>query len=326
MSAHRLLPVVFALLLAACVSSGDKRPDWVEGTAANYPNAKYLVGRGQAPSAEQAQDRARADLAKNFEVAVRVESEDTQRYESGAGYQAQVSRVTATAADQIIQGIQIAERWRDPKTGGHHALAVLPRGAAVLRLREETDRLDAAISSYIQQARTQDDVLAQIGAASRALALSQERAALQKSLRVVDITGRGAEPQWSSAKLTADLDGLLKRVRIATRTSSDPAFAEILAGSVAAAGFSPALEPAGIFLLDGELALGEPERQEGWYWSRGTLNVRLIDPSGRVRGTHSWTIKAAGQIPAAARERALQEATSILKKELRATLVNFTTQ
>lgn len=327
MSAYRSGSLAIAVLLSACAASGDKRPDWVDGTSSRHPSAQYLVGRGQAASAEQAQDRARADLAKGFEVAVRAESQDTQRFETGAGTQTQVTRVTATATDQVIQGIQIAERWRDETTDTHHALAVLARGPAVQRLREEIERLDAATRSYIEQAKNQSDPLAQIGAASRALAMSIERANVQKSLRVVDITGRGMEPEWSSTRLAADLDALLKRLHIATRTTGEPnpAFATALAAGVAAAGFSPATDATGNYLLEGDLALTESE-QEGWHWSRGTLSVHVTDSAGRVRGNQRWNIKAAGQSAAQARERALEQAAGILKKELRGALVGFATQ
>jgi hypothetical protein len=42
-----------------------------------------------------------------------------------------------------------------------------------------------------------------------------------------------------------------------------------------------------------------------------------------VQGTKRWEIKAAGAQPASARQRAFDQVDTILKKELRATVIGF---
>ena len=50
--------------LSGCASIRTDAPDWVTGKSAKYPDSRFLIGRGQADSLEDARNRARADLAK----------------------------------------------------------------------------------------------------------------------------------------------------------------------------------------------------------------------------------------------------------------------
>ncbi len=212
--------VLTSSLLAGCASQPTV-PDWISGDSAKYKSEQYLIGRGQASTQEEAKDRARADVAKVFQVAVVASSEDIQRSKSDASgaphYEEEASRQISTRTDKIISGIQIAELWQDPANGSYHVLAILPRLQAAASLRQQIGELDDATRNYIEQSRKEDDLFLKIAGASHALELQHEREALQKNLQVVDITGRGVEPQWNSGKLEADLGMLLKRVSIAPR-------------------------------------------------------------------------------------------------------------
>lgn len=317
-------------LLAACASTG-KGPDWVHGTSAKYPNAQYLTGRGQAGSPEEARDRARADLAKIFEVSIAAESEDVQKFSSGGaqpgGYEAQATRRLTTRTEQIVRGIQVGDEWRDPITKTHYALAVLPRLQTANGLRQEIGRLDDATRSYVEQSRAASDLFAKIAAASSALDAQAEREGVQKSLRVVDVTGRGLEPEFNTGKLAADLNALLKRVRVSARVpeNSPAGFAEVASGAVAAAGFQVETGASADFTLDARLDLQDLGLQEGWYWQRGNVEIALTDAAGRSRGNQRWPLKASARDRGTAARRAVDEADRILKQELRATVVRFAT-
>lgn len=330
MKALKWIVVATGIALAGGCATKVTQPDWVAGSSAKYPDTGYLLGRGQAAGAEEARDRARADLAKVFEVAVSVESEDVQRYRSapvGAEYEASASRRIQTRTEQIVRGIQIADLWEDPRTRTQHALAVLPRLQAANGLRQQIELLDAATRGHLEQARKADDLFVKIGAAAAAIEAQVERAAVQKSLRVVDVTGRGTESEWSVAKLGADLGDLLKRVRLAVRADGTPpeGFATALRGAVATAGFLAETGDKPDFVLAGRLDLEDLGKRDGWYWQRGTLEISLVESAGgRVRGSKRWPVKASAGDAATALQRAVGEADTILKKELRATLVGFT--
>jgi hypothetical protein len=332
----RVAVIGVALVLSACAGGRNGlRPDWVDGASTQYSDAQYLIGRGQADNQEDAKNRARADLAKVFEVAVRAESEDTQSYKSesangqgDARSATQVTRTIATRTDQVIQGVRIADLWQDPTTKSQYVLAVLSRAQAAASLRQEIERLDAATRTYIGQARGSSDLFAQIAAASHALQLQVERQGYQKTLKVIDRSGRGVEPEWSAAKLSADLDGLLKRVHVAPRVAgkSVEGLDTAVAGGLSAAGFAVDTGQNADYTLEATLDLDDLGHREGWYWTKGTLQITLYDrASGRVRGTRRWDIKAAGQEAVLARRRAMDQVESILKTQLRDSLIAFTT-
>jgi hypothetical protein len=316
-------------LLSGCASK-PTTPDWVAGDSAQYNSSQYLIGRGQAPTQEEAKDRARADVAKVFQVAVVVSSEDMQRSKSDSSgeekYEQQASRSISTRTDQIIRGIQIAELWQDPATKSYYALAVLPRLQTAASLRQQISQLDEATANHIEQSRKSSDLFQKIAAASMAVETEREHESLQKSLQIVDPTGRGTESKWNSAKLQSDLDELLKRVRIASQVSPDstPGLEEVVAGALANAGFMIETGQDPDFVLQARMVLDDLGVQKGWDWQRGVLEISLSEKTtGRVRGTKRWNVKSSAPDTASAIKRALNAADAILKQELRPTLIDM---
>lgn len=317
-------------LLPGCASKPPAAPDWIAGDSAQYSSAQYLIGRGQAPAQEEAKDRARADLSKIFQVAVVADSEDVQQYKSGitgpGQLDSQASRRITTRTEQIIRGIQIAELWQDPVTKSYHVLAILPRLQTAASLRQQISQLDEATGTHIEQSRKNTDLFLKIAAASLAIESQRERESLQKSLQVVDITGRATESQWSSAKLKSDLDGLLKRVRIASQVAADsaPGFAEVVAGALAQAGFMIETGQNPDFVLQAKMEMADLGFKEGWYWQRGVLEISLSEKgTGRVRGTRRWTVKSNAPDKETANKRALNQTDALLKQELRAAIIEM---
>ncbi|MBI3546888.1 MAG: LPP20 family lipoprotein [Gammaproteobacteria bacterium] len=326
--------VLSAVLLTACASP---MPDWVNSASKKYPSEQYLIGRGQAPKADEARDRARADLAKIFEVSVTVESQDVQIFrlqtakdktaKSADEYPDQTSRQIITRADQIIEAIQIADVWRDPQIKTYHALAILPRQQATQRLRQEIARLDAVTGTYLETARNSGDPLRKIGATQQALDAQMQRVGYQKSLRNVDPVAQEKESAWSTAQLNADLSDLLKRAHIAVKVKADmpKGFAAQVERILAAAGFLIDTGEKPDYVLDTQLTLEDLGWREGQYWQRGILLISLRETANeRVRGSKQWDIKAAAAPDhAVSIQRARDQAVSILRKELRDSLLGF---
>lgn len=331
------ISVVFAaaaLLLGGCATK-PTQPDWIVGDSAKYKSTQYLIGRGQASTMEEAKDRARADLAKIFQVAVAVDSEDVQSFKSDSGvaggagqYAGESSRRITTRTDQIIRGIQIAEIWQDPVSKNQYVLAVLPRLQAAASLRQQINQLDDATQGSVEQSKKNSDLFIKIAAASKAVESQMEREGLQKALQVVDITGRGVESKYNSGRLKADMDDLLKRVRVAPKVleGSTPGLEEVVAGALSSAGFMIDTGEKPDFLLKASLQLTDLGLKEGWYWQRGNLEISVTEAAtGRVRGTQRWPIKGTATDKATAIRRALDEADAVLKKELGATIIGMAT-
>lgn len=320
------------LLLNAC-SGAPPRPDWLSGDTPHYGSSKYLLGRGEASSLEQAKDRARSDIAKIFEVAVNESSEDTRvfksRSEGGAvqsGNEARVERTTLTHTDQVLEGARIAETWQDPKTQNFYALAVLPRSQAAAGLRQDISQLDEATRRYLDQARDAKDLLDKIVAAQRALQAQVARDGYQKTLKVVDRSGQGVPSTWSTARLRADVEELRGRLRIAVEVSPGaPArLVTSTAGALSAAGYKTVPVKEADYVLAASVNMAEPVFREGWYWVTGRVDVQLHDNGGdRVRGTKRWPIKASAQDPAMAQQRAWNQVDGWLKRELGDALTAF---
>jgi hypothetical protein len=322
--------IAFMLSLLSGCASKPTTPDWITGDSAQYNSAQYLIGRGQAATQEEAKDRARADVAKVFQVAVVANSADVQSSKSDssgvAKYEQQATRSISTRTDQIIRGIQIPELWQDPTTKDYYALAVLPRLQAAASLRQQIDQLDEATADHIDQSRKSSDLFLKIAAASMAVETQREHESLQKSLQIVDPTGRGTESKWNSAKLQSDLDELLKRVRIAPKVTADstPGLEEVVAGALANAGFMIETGQNPDFVLQARMVLDDLGLQAGWYWQRGVLEVNLSEAAtGRVRGTKRWNVKSSAPDKATAAKRALNQADDILKQELRPAIIEM---
>jgi len=172
------------------------------------------------------------------------------------------------------------------------------------------------------------DLLLKVSAANRALESQGVRDASQRTLRVIDSTGRGVEPEFNSGKLAADLDSLLKRIRIRPQAISpgDPGMEAMLSGALSAGGFVPEAGSDAPYVLAGSLQLDDLGLIEGWYWTRGTLEVQLTEAaSGKVRGSRRWEVKGSGRDKGTAKRRALDQADEILKRELRPTILGFAT-
>jgi hypothetical protein len=323
------------VLAGGCAQQATRehgRPDWVDGVSARYPNNAWLTGRGQADSAAVARDRARADLAKIFAVDVHEQTSDTTRYqatgsgdEQNASLESKLSRDLSTRTDQVVRGVQIADAWEDPATHVHYALAVLSRARAGQMLRGQIAELDDATRGDITDARRADDLFQRIAAASRAVALQRERAALQKSLQAVDVTGRGVPPQWTVEKLLADRDQLLARVEVTPQAEGPQAktLQPLLSAAVSRAGFT--IKPAAPYVLTGTLAYDELPPRNGWYWIKGSLQLVLADGQGQARGAMRFDLKTSGTAQALARQRLVDRVADLLDNRLRDALVDMAT-
>lgn len=325
--------VALLLVLSACAGTGAQQPDWINGNSSDYPAAKYLIGEGQAEYQATARDRARADLAKVFEVSISEQSKDTVSYTSGntgdarsAQLESSTSRNISTRTSQIISGIQIADTWRDSGTRQFHALAVLDRMKASNSLRQDISRLDDMTARAIRDTQQNPDLLSKIGQYSRAVQSQLERQAYQKHLKVVDYTGMGISSSYSIATLTSDRDALLKRVRVQTSVETDPlgGLETMLKNAASSAGFTHETAGKPDYLLTARLMLNESKDAQGWYWQRGTLEVDLARlPGKQARGSKRWNIKTSAQDKATAKARARNKIASILKQKLRRAIIGF---
>jgi hypothetical protein len=182
--------VIAVLAAVACASLGG-RPDWLDGTSREHPRERYLVGVGEGDDLDSAGTRARAEIARIFEV--RIDDAVTDRMEGGGPADApdseQVTIETRTVASGVFEGIEIAATWTDPATRRSYALAVLDKQRAGLRLAREIAARDEEIASELRNAASAVDGLDECRALSRAARASRARDALAARARVVRTQG-----------------------------------------------------------------------------------------------------------------------------------------
>jgi hypothetical protein len=327
---HRSLFLIIALItLSACGGKSavvEGGPEWLDGTSAKYPNAQYIVGTGQSLSLDDAKNRARAEVAKVFEVAISEQSQDNLKYMSdgnGSELAQKVERNTSTRTDKVLRGVEIADTWFDAKTRQHYALAVLHRGRSARALRQEVEELDRATRIHIDKARSSGDVLDKVANAYAALTTQMERAGVQRSLQVVDNSGRGVPPKWNLAKLSTDLRSQMERIRITPRVTGPEGFADQVSGALGKAGFLVKAGEVPDFTLSAKLSLGEPDYRDGWYWVNGRMEILLSNAQARIRGSKRWDIRTSATSSDVAVKRAMDKAAATLQNELRQTLLGF---
>jgi len=323
------------LMMNGCASTGSNPPDWVNGNSDKYPPTKYLLGKGEDRYQAVARDRARADLAKIFQVRIQEQSEDsskasrqTQGDKTNLKLETSTSRNISTRTDQIISGIEIAETWQDKNSKQFHVLAVLERMKAGNNLRDSINQLDDVTAEAIRRARQSNNLLYKIGLANRTLQAQLEREIYNTQLKIVDYSGRGLRSPYNIANLASDRDALLKRMQIRTQVSADPlgGVADILNASVSEAGFSPASDDKAGYTLDARLVLNETHDAQGWYWQRGTLEITLTETeNNQALGSKRWNIKESSQNQAVSKKRVLDKIEKILKAELRQAIIDFGT-
>lgn len=314
-------------LLGACASQPEKdasqRPEWVMGSSSEYPRAKYISGVGDATGMSEAKERARAEVAKVFDVTIFSSSSDATQYkESRAGGFTesssawQVSREIQSDTEQRLQGVKIAEMWQDPQTSRFYAIAVLPRQVTALHLREDIQQLDAATSDVIQRAQQSGSLMKKIQASTDAIVLQQKRRALNSQLQVIAISGQGETANYSVEKLQADHQDLLSRITVkaAAEGEKEGELVSALEDALANIGFT--VTDAADYTLQATLRTTALQPQGSWYYHKGTLQISLLGEGQRTLGGHSWDFKVSASDPELAKLRVMEQVKKLLANDL----------
>lgn len=334
-SLFRIKAVFTLLMLTACaqsaaVMSTSDMPEWVQGEPDMYPNFKYLSATGSASDAEQAKARALSNLAKIFEVQIRevsTTSQDIKTQQSqGVESVEKKQRIASTVnlkTDKMVQGARIAEQWQYSEDLTYYALAVLDREHAGNNIRTEMQRLDEETQYAMDQQSARSDDLLKISDLHRANQLQNDRHTLQKTLKIIDVRGKGAPAAWNQADLSEQLSSALRGMPLQTSVKRDDigGLNEILQGAASQAGFN--ISSSG-YQLVASIEAQDPIVQNDWYWLRATLKIELISRSGEsVIGYKSWPLKVSASNESHLPVRMQKEADKKLKQHLLDSILEF---
>lgn len=326
---------VLTLLITACSftpDNSDSPPDWVNGQSKKYASALYLSGQGSAPSLNDAKDRARSDLAKQFEVAIKEHGQQSQVFtseqangETMRSLDQRITRQLLTYTSRTLQGVEIVEQWQDQSRDMYYALAVLSRNKARQQFEQNIRTLDQQSSQRLLQAEAETSQLRRASLVQQAIDSQQQRIVVQSSLQVVDLSGRGKPPTLSLSELIRSRDALLQDISIQPAANGDMAteLAKSLSGAIAGAGFSIENTNRADYRLTVRTLLDPVFEDNGWYWLRGTLEINLIDDAGNDVGVQRWPLKVSSTNIKRSQQRLLSAVDKLLKSELRDVLLGF---
>ncbi len=327
--------LLISQLITACAQSTAMMgtgggPQWVSSEPAMYPDVQYLSATGSASKPEQAKARALSNLAKIFEVQIREVSSTSQdtksRRQKGVETVESSTRIASSInlkTDKMVQGARIAEQWQNSADLSYHALAVLDRTQAGNNIRSEINRLDEETQYALTQQKKRSDVLLKISDLHKANSLQQNRQALQKTLKIIDLRGKGAPSPWNLAQLSEQLQQALRSLPMQTKvkTGNVAGLNNVLQGAASKAGFNVAGSG---YQLSASLEAQAPINQGGWYWLRATLKIELLAQDGiTIVGYQSWPLKVSASSPSQLNARMLKEVDKKLNQELLNSVLAF---
>jgi len=327
------LLIIGALTLSGCASTV---PDWVgDGTSKDYPANQYLTATASGDTSEDAAEKARLEIEKIFHPRFDLEYLKTLSLGNividGKHQNLHAKRAAEVVNERLgnlLNGIRVAETWSDIKARKFHALAVLPRAQVAAKLNEELYNLDRATQAFLRETKRKSDTLDKIQLTTHAIDTQVARRSLTRTLQSVDRKGRATPPRWRLNSLSASLDALLLQVRVSQEVTEDPSgkLKKSLTEALSLAGFYIDSSKRPEFIMRGSLELTDMGERDGWKWMSGVVEVRLVESrTSRNRGKIRWSIQAAGKTKEQAQQRVSAKIDSLLKAEMRGTIVKFAT-
>ncbi len=280
-----------ALVLSALAGCGAPRPPaWTLDPGSGYPAGAFLTGVGVAASRGAAEDQARSEIAKIFQVSIhsQVTSSESQVQSrvgalAAAEYSQQARAELTATTDKALSGVRIAELWPDPRSGEFYALAVLDRLAAARPLRGELNDLDLTIADQARQAEEAASPTRRLGYYLAALRAMDRRRTVAGDLQVLEPSGQVAEPPRAAAELAAGADRAAGEIRLDIELEGDRD--GIVKGSLVRAltAVGMRLAPAGESNLTvrGEVTASPYTTGEPWQWTLASAQIDLLDGRGR---------------------------------------------
>ncbi len=341
-----LIFAVPPLLLCSCASSvrapagagpvDAGRPAWIDGNAAGYPRSGFVTGVGMADDPVSAGDRARSEIAKVFSTKITLNTAVTS-YEYSAEARGSTSSYSSQNAVQDLravssrelEGVEIAETWRDGASGRYYALAVLGRAKALSalsgRLRETDERLREASRLLASAA----EKLRKARYALMVLDILRERDALFADMRVLDPASVPAAEEGTyrrdAVKALAGLDVVLNMGRGGSRTVEAAVIKALgtlgmeARSAVSASGADISVECSVEFS-----AVPDTDASSRWKWSRGRAAIVLKDVgTGRVFLNSEVSSREASSTDEGARLKAESALGRKIGAEIRAGVASF---
>lgn len=278
------LTLLLAAGLIAC--SVPHPPAWTNDPAPLYPPAAYLTGVGAADSRAAAEDRARAEIAKIFQVDIHsrltsAEGAFHSRVDALVSdeYRQSVRAELVASTDRTLRGVRIAQVWADPRGGDHFALAILDRLAAARPLRSELNELDLAVAEQVARVEQTASPTRRLGFYLAALRALERRQVLAGDLQILQPGGYLAAAPHSAANLAARADRTAAEIGLGIELAGDrDGIVEgALIRALASVGLRLATAPARNLTVRGTVDAEHYTTGDPWQWTVASAQVELLD-------------------------------------------------
>jgi hypothetical protein len=306
--------LVVGFVLTACSGA---QPEWVDKPTEQYPQQRYLSAVGEADDRSTADDRALANLAKIFEVAVSDSSMDFSQArvsvdQSGlaASNVQSASRYVSTEAKQVLEGAQLVESWQGQE-GKTYSLAVLEKSPAARRFRDAVRGADRQIDDRVNYASQQaPNPVVALAALEQARKIENQRSNLNRNLAIV--SGKGIKAPHDQASLEKLLRNALARLHFYAEADS-PELQQNLESAIGALGIT--LDKKAPYLLIASMDTEPVQQQQGWYWLRGSTQLSLMF-QGETLAKKRWPLKVSaldkGMVEQRAKDKLSEQMTDYL--------------
>jgi hypothetical protein len=311
-----LLFLLLSLTIYGCSSNGQQ-PDWLDNPSANYPQSQYLSAIGEADKRTAAADRALANLAKIFEVAIKEDSMDfsSSKMTSTMGVtessnEQRAARYVSTQARQVLEGATIAEYWQDQQ-GQFYALATLNKAKAAQRFSASIAAADRKVQQLFDYASdSAPNPVAALSALEQARTVQSERDNLNRSLSIVSSNSKPG--RHSLAELESTIREALATLQFSVQ-ADDETLQQELQNAIGTLGIQ--YNPQSNTVLTGSIDAEPLQNKQGWYWLRGAYQLSLsID--GTVIEKKRWPFKVSATDKGVAAQRAKDEVNSKMPTHL----------
>jgi hypothetical protein len=213
---------IIVVSLAVVGSAAAQAPTWMVEDPPGFPASRYLLGRGEGSTLPAAQDAARAEIAKVFEVRVRQQMTAVESLVRAASQQAvgvhealSVYQVTRSDTDVAVEGIEIVAQ--EQVGGRFYALGGLDRAAAARRLEGELQQIDSEMNRQADRAAQAASRVETYQGLRVLFGLAQRYALLEQLLALLrDGQGRSTQhtPEAVEGRLLAVLRALTVGVEV----------------------------------------------------------------------------------------------------------------
>lgn len=185
----RLHGMVLSLIMLVAGGCAGSTPVEEEAATDPFPDDRYLTAEAAGATEGEAKRAAMAELAAIFES--RVYARTVQQATSWMGeglpeqFDKQVEQTVRIQTDVQLQGARIGIVGPDEVDGGFRALAVLDRGLAASRWRQELAQTQMTIDAQVEALDAVKGRLSRLAALNRITALMVRQAAIESRLSVL---------------------------------------------------------------------------------------------------------------------------------------------